>query len=76
MINNVDIDYEWLIKEIKNKNPRNFIEIFNYTCDILKIDRINGNVINESWCYINKVINIMCNLDKDLLAIHVHGSLC
>ena len=76
MINIDLIDYEWLIKEIKNKNPQNFIEIFNYTCDILKIDRINANIVNENWCYINKVIDIICNLDKDLLEIHVNGSLC
>ena len=55
------IDYEWLIKEIKNKNPHNTIDLLNYTKNILKLD-----TTTENYIMIDKIVEVMCNLDEEL----------
>ena len=64
MIHN--IDYEWLIKEIKNKIPHNIIEILNYTKDILKLSKTT-----ENYIMIDKIVEVMCSLDEELRNIAV-----
>ena len=59
-----NIDYEWLITEIKNKNPKDIIEILNYTSEIIKLD-----TTIENWDTINKIVDIVCRLDERLIAI-------
>ena len=59
-----NIDYEWLITEIKNKNPKDIIEILNYTSEIIKLD-----TTIENWDTINKIVDIACRLDKELTDI-------
>ena len=61
MINYIDIDYEWLIKEIMNKNPHNNIEMIKYIRDILKLDATIKNSI-----IIEKIVEVVCNLNEEL----------
>ena len=66
-INSMDInsiDYEWLITEIKNKNPTGIIEILNFTSEIIKLD-----TTIENWDTINKIFQIVCQLDEQLINI-------
>ncbi len=64
----INVDYEWLIKEVKDNKPRNFFDIFNFTCDVLNIDRSVDGVI-ENWDVSNRIVNILCDLDSDLMLI-------
>ena len=64
MINNVDIDYEWLIKEVKSKNPQNLVDVYHCVCSILKLDKDTNDIPK-----IMDIINIMCDLDANLKCI-------
>jgi hypothetical protein len=68
-MNSQEIDYEWLINEVKNGNPKTMIDIISIINKMLGVNE--DNIVNSWWLIAHnpiawEIFNIISELDPTI----------